>query len=48
MGVNIEGDCVVLALLNIELLDAIFTKDAEDTTSRILSWDLNNIVLRHP
>ena len=47
-GIDIELDGDILAILNIELLDAVFTKDIKQTTSGILARDLNHIFLRHP
>ena len=48
MGINVELNCQVLALLNIELLDTVFTKYTEHAFAGILAWNLNNIILRHP
>ena len=48
VGINIEADGNILALLNIELLDAIFTKEAEHTLPGVLSWHFYHIFLRHP
>lgn len=45
MGINVERDCQVLAHLDIELFDAIFTKDTEHTFSGILTRNFNDIVL---
>ena len=48
MGINIKRYGDVLTHLNIKLLDAVFTKDTEQTLAGILSRDFNDIVLRHP
>ena len=47
-GINIERHRDVLALLDVELLDAVLTKDIENHMTRILSWDLHDIILHHP
>ena len=47
-GIDIELDRDILTILNIELFDAVFTKDIEDTTSGILARNFNHILLRHP
>ena len=48
MGINIERYGNVFAHLNVELLDTILTEDTEQTFLRILAWNFDNIVLRHP
>ena len=48
MSVNIELNGHVFVHLDIELLDTVFAEDTEDTTTRILSGNLNDIILRHP
>ena len=48
MRVNIELDSDILIHLNVELFNAVFTKNTEYATSWILPWHFDNIVLRHP
>ena len=48
MGIYIKLNRHILIHLDIELLDAVFTKNTEHATLGILTRDLNNIVLRHP
>lgn len=48
VGINVELDSHVLAILNIKLTYAVFTEHTEQHASRILAWDLQHIVLRHP
>ena len=48
MGVDIELYGQILALLDIELLDTIFTEDTEEALAGILARDFNDIILRHP
>ena len=45
MCVYIETDCQVFTHLNIELLDAVFTKNTEHTLTGILPRNLYNIIL---
>ena len=39
-GVDIELNGQIFTILNIELLDAVLTKEVEDTTFGILAWNL--------
>ena len=48
MGINVKLYGNILTILYIELLDTVFAKDSEHTTTRILAGNLDNIVLRHP
>ena len=48
MGIDVELYSNLLSCLNVVLLDAIFSKDAEDHFSRILSWHFKDIFLTHP
>lgn len=48
MGIDIELNGQILSLLNIELLDAVFAKEAEHTLTGILTGDFDDILLRHP
>ena len=48
MGINIKLYGQILTILNVELTDAILSKDAEYATLRILSWNFDYIILRHP
>ena len=40
MGIYIKLNCDVFTLLNIELLDSIFAKNAEHAFTGILAWNL--------
>jgi len=46
VNVELHGD--IFTSLDVELLDAIFSKDAEDHAARVLSGNLNHVVLTHP
>lgn len=46
--INIKLHGEVFALLNVELLDSILTKKAEDALAGILTGHLNDVFLRHP
>ena len=48
MCVDVELDGHVLVHLNVKLLDTVFAENPEDATARILSWNFNDIILRHP
>ena len=48
VGIDIELDGHILTILDIELLDAVFAKETEDTLAGILTGNLDDILLRHP
>jgi len=48
MGINIKLNGQILAVLNVELLDPVFAKEAEDTSAGELTRHLYDILLRHP
>ena len=48
VSINIERDGHVFVHLNVKLLDAVFTENAEDALTGILSGHLDDIFLRHP
>lgn len=48
VSVNIELNGQLFAGLNVELLDAVFTKEAEHTLAWILAWHFDDILLAHP
>ena len=48
MGINIKLYGHVLTVLDIKLTDAVFAEYPEDATFRILTWNFDDIVLRHP
>lgn len=45
VGIDVKANGNVLTHLNIKLLDTVLTKDTEQTLTRILARNLNNIVL---
>jgi len=48
MSVDIKLHSEIFTLLDIELLDAIFSEDTEKTFTGILARNFDDIVLRHP
>ena len=48
MGIDVELNGQILTLLDVELLDAVFSEDTEKTFTGILSRHFDDIVLRHP
>ena len=48
MGINIKLHRKILTWLNVKLLDAVLTKDAEQTLTGILARHFDYVVLRHP
>ncbi len=48
MGINIKLHRKILTRLNVKLLDAVLTKDAEQTLTGILARHFDYVVLRHP
>ncbi len=48
MGIDVKLYCQVIALLNIELLDTVFTEHAKHAFTGILTRNFNYIFLRHP
>ena len=48
MSINIKLNSQILALLNIKLLDTIFTENTEKTLTGILTRNFDNVILRHP
>lgn len=45
MGIDVKLDGKILAILNIKLLDTVFSEKAEYALARILTWNLNDILL---
>ena len=48
MGINIKLHGKIFTLLDIVLFDTVFTEDTEKTFLGVLSWNLYDIILRHP
>ena len=48
MGIDVELHGEILAVLNVELLNAIFAEDTEHAFAGISTWYLDDIFLRHP
>ena len=46
--INIELNCEIFSLLDIELLNTVLTKNIKETTFRILTRNFKNIFLSHP
>ena len=47
-GINVERDVVLALDLDIELADAVFSKDFEDHVTGVLTGDFKDVLLGHP
>ena len=48
MGINIKLDSHILTVLNVELTDTILAEYTKTALTGILTWNFNDILLRHP